>query len=111
MQAARVHVGDELRFEEAWGAGEAAPGPDFEILGGPRDGTYAELVAIPGENLYPRPRGLSWDEAAAFPLAGLTAYRARRPVVDTTFPLAEANSAHARMAAGAQFGKLVLECG
>lgn len=59
-----------------WGAGEAAPGPDFEILGGPRDGTYAELVAIPEENLYPRPRSLSWDEAAAFPLAGLTAYRA-----------------------------------
>jgi NADPH:quinone reductase-like Zn-dependent oxidoreductase len=59
-----------------WGPGEAAPGPDFEILGGPRDGTYAELIALPEENLYPRPAAWSWDEAAAFPLAALTAYRA-----------------------------------
>jgi len=59
-----------------WGPGEVAAGPDFEILGGPRDGTYAELVALPEENLYSKPSGLSWDEAAAFPLAALTAYRA-----------------------------------
>ena len=59
-----------------WGAGEAAPGPGFEILGGPTDGTYAELVAVPRENVLPRPARLSWDEAAALPLAGLTAYRA-----------------------------------
>ncbi len=59
-----------------WGAREAAPGPDHQILGGPRDGTYAELVALPAECLYPKPTGLSWEEAAAFPLAALTAYRA-----------------------------------
>ncbi len=59
-----------------WGPGEAAPGAGFEILGGPRDGTYAELIALPAENLYPRPAGWSWDESAAFPLAALTAYRA-----------------------------------
>jgi zinc-binding alcohol dehydrogenase/oxidoreductase len=59
-----------------WGTGEAAPGPEFQILGGPRDGTYAELIALPSENLYPKPRGFSWDEGAAFPLAALTAYRA-----------------------------------
>lgn len=59
-----------------WGEREDAPGPGFEILGGPTDGTYAELVAIPEENLYPKPARLSWEEAAAFPLAGLTAYRA-----------------------------------
>ena len=58
------------------GTAGAAPGPDFQILGGPRDGTYAELIALPAENLYPKPRGFSWDEAAAFPLAALTAYRA-----------------------------------
>ena len=49
--------------------------PDFGILGGPRDGTYAELVALPVENLFPKPSGLSWAEAAAFPLAAVTAYR------------------------------------
>jgi zinc-binding alcohol dehydrogenase/oxidoreductase len=61
----------------AWGDAEDAPGPDFRILGGPRDqGTYAELISVPEENLYPKPAHLSWEEAAALPLAGLTAYRA-----------------------------------
>jgi zinc-binding alcohol dehydrogenase/oxidoreductase len=55
-----------------WGSREEHPGPRFRIL----DGTHAELVAVPAENLYPKPRRLSWAEAAAFPLAGLTAYRA-----------------------------------
>ncbi len=59
-----------------WGDREAAPGPGFEILGGPTDGTYAELVTVPVENVFPKPARLSWVEAAAFPLAGLTAYRA-----------------------------------
>jgi NADPH:quinone reductase-like Zn-dependent oxidoreductase len=59
-----------------WGEREEAPGPDFQILGGPTNGTYAELVKAPAENVFPKPRRLSWEEAAAFPLAGLTAYRA-----------------------------------
>ena len=58
-----------------WGDREDAPGPGFGILGGPRDGTYAELVALPVENLFPKPSGLSWAEAAAFPLAAVTAFR------------------------------------
>lgn len=59
-----------------WGDAEAAPGPAFEILGGPSDGTYAELVKVPRANVCPKPARLSWHEAAALPLAGLTAYRA-----------------------------------
>ena len=59
-----------------WGDREEAPGHGYEILGGPTDGTYAELIAVPAENLYPKPARLSWHEAGAFPLAGLTAYRA-----------------------------------
>jgi NADPH:quinone reductase-like Zn-dependent oxidoreductase len=55
-----------------WGDGEDHPGKRFHIL----DGTHAELIAIPAANLYPKPARLSWAEAAAFPLAGLTAYRA-----------------------------------
>jgi NADPH:quinone reductase-like Zn-dependent oxidoreductase len=58
-----------------WGDREDAPAPGFGILGGPRDGTFAELVALPAENLFPKPPGLSWPEAAAFPLAAVTAYR------------------------------------
>jgi len=60
----------------AWGDREAAPGPDFQILGGPRDGTFAELISIPEANVFAKPARLSWEEAAALPLAGLTAYRA-----------------------------------
>jgi NADPH:quinone reductase-like Zn-dependent oxidoreductase len=59
-----------------WGDREEAPGPGFEILGGPTNGTYAELVKVPAANVYPKPARLSWTEAAAFPLAALTAYRA-----------------------------------
>jgi zinc-binding alcohol dehydrogenase/oxidoreductase len=59
-----------------WGDGERVPGPAFRILGMPDDGTYAELVRVPAANVYPKPERLSWEEAAALPLAGLTAYRA-----------------------------------
>jgi NADPH:quinone reductase-like Zn-dependent oxidoreductase len=59
-----------------WGPREDAAGPDWQILGGPTDGTYAELVKVPAENVFAKPKRLSWEEAAAFPLAALTAYRA-----------------------------------
>lgn len=59
-----------------WGAREAAQGPEFSILGLPRDGTLAEKIAVPVVQLSPKPAHLSWEEAAALPLAGLTAYRA-----------------------------------
>lgn len=48
----------------------------FHILGLPNDGTLAEYVKVPITNLYPKPKHLSAHEAAAIPLAGLTAYRA-----------------------------------
>jgi NADPH:quinone reductase-like Zn-dependent oxidoreductase len=59
-----------------WSPGDGFPGDAFEILGGPRDGTYAELVALPAANLFPKPARFDWDEAAGLPLAALTAYRA-----------------------------------
>jgi len=46
------------------------------ILGMPRDGTFAEYVAVPRANVFDCPPHLSDDEAAAIPLAGLTAFRA-----------------------------------
>jgi zinc-binding alcohol dehydrogenase/oxidoreductase len=46
------------------------------ILGMPRDGTFAEYVSVPAENVYRAPAGLTPDEAAAIPLGGSTAYRA-----------------------------------
>jgi NADPH:quinone reductase-like Zn-dependent oxidoreductase len=59
-----------------WGPDEAAPGADWEILGDRRSGTYAELVAVPDECVFPKPAGLTWAEAAALPLVGVTTYRA-----------------------------------
>jgi NADPH:quinone reductase-like Zn-dependent oxidoreductase len=59
-----------------WGDDEHAPAPGFDILGDLSDGTYAELVAVPEENVFPKPRGWSWTDAAALPLAGMTAHRA-----------------------------------
>ena len=47
-----------------------------KILGMPLDGTFAEYVVAPAINVFPKPAPLSEDEAAAIPLAGLTAYRA-----------------------------------
>jgi NADPH:quinone reductase-like Zn-dependent oxidoreductase len=38
-------------------------------------GTYAEYVAVPLESVAPKPRSASFAEAAAYPLAALTAYQ------------------------------------
>ena len=59
-----------------WGDNPLAQGKNFEILGMPRNGTFAEYVAVPADRIHPKPSHLSWEEAAAVPLAGLTAYRA-----------------------------------
>jgi NADPH:quinone reductase-like Zn-dependent oxidoreductase len=73
-----VAVGDEVVIlpSLSWGDREDAPGPGFRILGGPDNGTYAELITVPAENVFPKPARLSWHQAAALPLAGLTAWRA-----------------------------------
>ncbi len=59
-----------------WGDDPRAQGPRFRILGLPDNGTFAELVKVPAANVLPRPPHLSHEEAAAIPLAGVTAYRA-----------------------------------
>ncbi len=46
------------------------------IVGMPTDGTFAEYVVVPAQNVYRKPALLSDDEAAAIPLGGMTAYRA-----------------------------------
>jgi zinc-binding alcohol dehydrogenase/oxidoreductase len=45
------------------------------VLGEHTDGTHTELVAVPAANVYPIPDGVGFEEAAAFPLVFLTAYR------------------------------------
>ena len=48
---------------------------EFGILGEQTDGTACQLLHVPAKNLYRKPAGLSWAEAAAFPLTFLTAWR------------------------------------
>jgi NADPH:quinone reductase-like Zn-dependent oxidoreductase len=59
-----------------WGDDPRVFGPSFRILGGPDDGTFAEQVRVPAENVFAKPSRLGWEQAAALPLAGLTAWRA-----------------------------------
>ncbi len=59
-----------------WGDHPEYQQKEFKILGLPDDGTFAEYVKTGAEYLYPKPAHLTWEQAAAIPLAGLSAYRA-----------------------------------
>src|SRR4051794_8179117 len=48
--------------------------PEYDIIGYGRDGGYAELVAVPAVNVIPKPKNISWKEAAALPLVTVTAW-------------------------------------
>lgn len=48
----------------------------YKILGMPNNGTFADYVKIDAPQLAPMPAHLSYEQAAALPLGGLTAYRA-----------------------------------
>ena len=50
-------------------------GGRMHIVGETMDGTHAELIAVPRDYVHPIPAGLSFEEAAAFPLVFVTAYR------------------------------------
>jgi zinc-binding alcohol dehydrogenase/oxidoreductase len=50
-------------------------GPMITVVGEHTDGTHAELIAIPAEQVFPLDDGLSWEQGAAFPLVYETAYR------------------------------------
>lgn len=58
-----------------WGPDESVQGAYFRILGMPDNGTYAEFIRVSVENIHVKPDWLTFEEAAAIPLASLTAYR------------------------------------
>lgn len=74
----RSWIGKEVVIDPStgWGNNPRAQGREFKILGMPQEGTFAEYVKVPVQNLYNKPVHLSFEEAAAVPLAGVTAYRA-----------------------------------
>jgi NADPH:quinone reductase-like Zn-dependent oxidoreductase len=82
----------------------------------PREaGAYSEFVTAPSRQFAPMPDGLSFEEAAALPLAGLTAWQALVDTADVlkvhverALPLEEAAQAHELLQAGGHRGKLVL---
>ncbi|MCC7411908.1 MAG: zinc-binding dehydrogenase [Gammaproteobacteria bacterium] len=59
-----------------WGEDPRAAGRDFRVLGMPQPGTFAQYICMPAGHLYDKPAHLTWQQAAALPLCGLTAWRA-----------------------------------
>ena len=71
-------IGREVVIDPSlgWGPDPRAQAASFHLLGMPTEGTYAEFVKVPAANVHAKPSHLTIEEAAALPLAGVTAYRA-----------------------------------
>ena len=77
-----VQAGDEVMLQPGVSCGhcsECLSGRDnlcrdYDMLGYRRDGGYAQFVAAPAVNVIPKPKNLSWEEAAALPLTTVTAW-------------------------------------
>jgi NADPH:quinone reductase-like Zn-dependent oxidoreductase len=50
-------------------------GDRITVIGEHTDGTHAELIAVPAASVHALPDGISFEDAAAFPLVFETAYR------------------------------------
>jgi zinc-binding alcohol dehydrogenase/oxidoreductase len=59
-----------------WGDNPKFYGADFQILGMPTNGTFADYVVVNSKYVHHKPQHLTFEQAAALPLAGLTAWRA-----------------------------------
>jgi NADPH:quinone reductase-like Zn-dependent oxidoreductase len=71
-------VGKEVIINPSlhWGQNENIFSEVYEILGNPTNGTFAEYISIPAEYVAEKPVHLTLKQAAALPLAALTAFRA-----------------------------------
>lgn len=59
-----------------WGSNPRVQQKEYAILGLPDNGTFAQYVKVQAKQLHIKPQHLNAVQAAAIPLAGLTAYRA-----------------------------------
>lgn len=71
-------VGKEVIINPSmnWGNDPRVQAKDYVILGTPHNGTFAEYVKTDARLLFEKPSHLSFEQAAALPLAGLTGFRA-----------------------------------
>jgi zinc-binding alcohol dehydrogenase/oxidoreductase len=75
--AGTYHGKDVVIFPSIdWGNYKTHQGIDFRVLGVPDHGTFAEKIYIEPTYIFDKPAHLTFQQAAALPLAGLTAYRA-----------------------------------
>ena len=65
---------------EAVGANVTRFAPGDEVMGTAEQGSFAELASTPADKLVAKPAALTFDEAAALPISGITALRAVRDV-------------------------------
>jgi NADPH:quinone reductase-like Zn-dependent oxidoreductase len=74
----RVRRGERVIpiFAQRWLAGEPTPETGRSTLGGPLDGTLAELMVVDEQGLVHAPEHLSDEECATLPCAALTAWSA-----------------------------------
>lgn len=77
-QVSDIKIGSPVVLNPAlnWGDNRAYHGPDHRLIGMPTDGTFAQYIVVPAENIFAKPEYLSWEAAAALPVAGVTAFRA-----------------------------------
>lgn len=65
-----------LNPNNEWGENPDVQSSSYHILGMPSDGTFAEYIVRNSDKLAEKPAFLTPTQAAAIPLAGLTAFRA-----------------------------------
>jgi NADPH:quinone reductase-like Zn-dependent oxidoreductase len=70
-----INPGLSCRSCEYCARGEQSECVSFDIVGMGHQGAFAEFVAVPAANVYPKPKRLDFNEAAALPLAYVTAWR------------------------------------
>lgn len=77
-EVSNVAVGDEVIVNPAlrWFTNSEAPPAEFDILGLPDHGTFAEKIALSAEQVEKKPSHLTWEEAGGLVLPALTGYRA-----------------------------------
>ncbi|MGY0692163.1 zinc-binding dehydrogenase [Virgibacillus sp. FSP13] len=71
-------TGDEVIINPGllWYENSVAPPKEFDILGMPDNGTFAEKIVVSAEQVEHKPSHLTWEEAGVLALSALTGYRA-----------------------------------